>query len=88
MANSRPGNDTNSKPSRYRYPLIVGGAGVISLILGFIILGWLWLAWLGFILILAAAFLIRVSFFGDWIPTLFAAKERDHKDNLTLPPIE
>ena len=86
MANRRPGNGPNSKSSSYRLPLFVGLAAVIMLVLGFLIPGWGWLAWLGFVLILVAAFLIRVKFVGDWIPTLFAAKERDNEDNLPPPP--
>jgi hypothetical protein len=88
MADSRPGNDTNRKPSRYFFPLIIGGAGVISLVVGLFILGWVWLALLGFILIIAAAFSIRISIIGGWVPTLLTAKEGDHEDSLTLPPIE
>src|SRR6266852_4914305 len=79
-------NDPNSKPSPYRSLVPLGGAGVIMLVLGFIIPGWGWLAWVGFILILAAAFLTRLWFFGDWIPTMFQAKERDNKDSLPPPP--
>ena len=76
----------NSKPSRYRLPLFVGVAGVILLVLGFIIPGWGWLAWLGLILFFAVAFTVRLWFVGDWIPALFAAKERDHEDSLPPPP--
>ncbi len=55
------------------------------IVVGFIV-GWVWLVWLGFILFLAAAFLTRLWFFGDWIPTLFSVKERDHEDSWNLPP--
>jgi hypothetical protein len=85
MATHRTVNDQDSKPSKYRSLVPLGGAGVIMIVLGFII-GWVWLVWLGFILFLAAAFLTRLWFFGDWIPTLFAAKERDHEDSWNLPP--
>ena len=86
MTNRQTMNNPNSKPSQYRLPLFVGGAGVIMLVLGFTIPGWGWLAWLGFILIFAVAFTVRLWFVGDWIPTLFAAKERDHEDSWNLPP--
>jgi hypothetical protein len=76
----------NSQSLPYRYPVVVGAAGVILLVLGFIIPGWGWLAWLGFILIIVAAFLIRIRFVGDWIPTLLAGKERDNKNDLPPPP--
>ena len=79
-------NDPKRKPSQYRLPLFVGGAGVIMLVLGFTIPGWGWLAWLGFILLFAVAFTVRLWFVGDWIPTLFAAKERDNENDLPPPP--
>ncbi len=89
MVPRRTVNDQNSKPSQYRLPLIVGVAGVLSLVLGFIIpvQGWnVLLILLGFILLLAVAFSIRLWFIGDWIPTLFAEKERGNKDDLPPPP--
>ena len=86
MTNRQTMNDPNSKPSQYRLPLFVGAAGVIMLVLGFTIPGWGWLAWLGFILIFAVAFTVRLWFIGDWIPTLFAAKERDNENDLPPPP--
>lgn len=90
MANRRTVNDPNSKPSNNRDLAFVGVAGVIlivlGLVLGFIIPGWGWLAWLGFILILAAAFTFRLWFIGNWIPTLFADKEHDNEDFLPPPP--
>jgi hypothetical protein len=76
----------NTQLSRYRLPLLIGVAGVILLVLGFIIPGWGWLAWLGLVLFLAAAFSVRVSFIGDWIPTLFARKERGNKNDIPPPP--
>ena len=86
MANRRTVNNPDSKPSKYRYLVFLGVAGVVILVLGFIIPGWGWLAWLGFILIFAVAFTVRLWFTGDWIPALFAEKERDNKDSLPPPP--
>jgi hypothetical protein len=89
MASRRTVNDQNSKLSKYRLPLFLGVAGVLSLVLGFIIpvQGWnVLLIFLGLILFLAAAFSIRLWFIGDWIPTLFAEKERGNKDDLPPPP--
>mgnify|MGYP002404275163 CR=1 FL=1 len=87
-ANRRTENDPNSKPSQYRVLVFLGVAGVIMLVLGFIIPGWGWLALLGFLVIWAAALTFRVGFIGAWIPTLFAEteKERDNKDFLPPPP--
>jgi hypothetical protein len=85
-ANRRTVNDPNSKPAQYRDLVFLGVGGVILLVLGFIIPGWGWLAWLGFILIWAAAFTFRLGFIGAWIPTLLAKKERDNKDFLPPPP--
>ena len=85
MATRRTVNDSNSKPSPYRSLVPLGGAGVIMIVLGFII-GSVLLVWLGFIFFLAAAFLTRLWFFGEWIPTLLAAKEREHEDSWHLPP--
>ncbi len=76
----------NSQPSPYRYPAVVGVAGVVMLVLGFTIPGWGWIAWVGLIVIIVAAFLIRIRFVGDWIPTLFGAKERDNEHDLPPPP--
>ena len=78
-------NEQNSQPSPYRLPFFLGGAGVLMLVLGVFVLGWPWLAWLGFFLTLAAAFSIKLSFFGDWIPALYAEKEQG-KDSLPPPP--
>jgi hypothetical protein len=89
MVPRRTVNDPNTKPSQYRLPLFVGVAGIILLVLGFIIPvhGWnLLLIVLGLILLFAAAFSIRLWFIGDWIPTLFAEKEPDNKDDLPPPP--
>jgi len=89
MVPRRTVNDPNNKPSQYRLPFFVGVAGVILLALGFIIpvQGWnVLLIALGSILLFAAAFSIRLWFIGDWIPTLFAEKERDNKDDLPPPP--
>ena len=89
MVNRRPGNDPMSKPSKYRLPFYVGVTGLILLVLGFIIpvQGWnALLMVLGFILLFAAAFSIRLGFIGDWIPTLFAEKERGKEDDIPPPP--
>lgn len=89
MANTRPENELKSKPSKYRLPLFVGVAGIILLVLGFIIpvQGWnLLFIWLGIILLFAAAFSVRLWFIGDWIPTLLAGKERGKDDDLPPPP--
>ncbi len=89
MEARRTVNDQNRKPSPYRLPLVIGAAGVLLLVLGFLIPvpGWnVFLILLGFILILAAAFSIRLSFMGDWIPTLFAENERGNKGDLPPPP--
>lgn len=85
MANRRIVNDQNSQPASYRLPFFLGGAGVVMLVLGVFILGWVWLAWLGFFLTFAAAFSIKLSFIGDWIPSLYTEKERG-KDGLPPPP--
>ena len=85
-ANRRNVNDPGSKPSKNRDLAFVAVAGVILLVLGFIIPGWGWLAWLGFILLIAAAFTFRLGFIGAWTPTLFAEKERDNEDSWRLPP--
>ena len=84
-ANRRTENDPDSKPSPYRGLVFLGVAGFIMLVLGFII-GWVWLVWLGFALIFAAAFTFRLWFIGNWIPTLFTEKERDQEDSWRLPP--
>lgn len=55
------------------------------LVLGVYVLGWVWLAFLGFFLTFAAAFSIRLSFFGSWTPALYDEKEQD-KDSLPPPP--
>jgi hypothetical protein len=74
-----------SKPSPYRLPVLLGAAGVILLVLGFII-GWTWLVLLGFALLLAAAFSVRLWFLWDWTPTLFAEKAHDEDPWHILPP--
>jgi hypothetical protein len=89
MAIGRPENELERKTSKYRFPLIVGVAGLILIVLGFIIpvLGWNTLIiWLGFILLIAAAFSVRLWFIGDWIPTLLAEKERGKEDDIPPPP--
>jgi len=89
MVPRRTVNDPDTKPSPYRLPILVGLAGVILLALGFIIpiQGWnVLLIVLGLMLLFAAAFIIRLWFIGDWIPTLFAEKGRDSKDDLPPPP--
>ena len=55
------------------------------LVLGVFVLGWVWLAWLAFFLTFAAAFSIKLSFFGDWIPALYDEQEQG-KDSLPPPP--
>ena len=59
---------------------------VVMLVLGLTIPGLGWIAWVGLIVIILAAFLIRIRFVGDWIPTLFGPKERDNEDNVPPPP--
>jgi hypothetical protein len=62
---------------------------VLLLVLGFLLPvgGWnVLLVVLGILLILAAAFSIRVVFIRDWIPTMFAEKERGNKGDLPPPP--
>jgi hypothetical protein len=89
MAIGRPENALERKTSKYRFPLIVGVAGLILIVLGFIIpvLGWnAVIIWLGFILLIAAAFSVRLWFIGDWIPTLLAEKERGKEDDIPPPP--
>ena len=78
---SRP----DRKPSPYRLPVLLGATGVILFVLGFII-GWGWLALVGFLLILGAAFSVRLWFFMDWTPTLVSAKEHDEDPWHILPP--
>jgi hypothetical protein len=85
MTTSPTESSPNRKPTHYRSLVPLGGAGVILLVLGFII-GLTWLAWLGLICILATAFLTKLWFFGDWAPTLLAAKEHDHENPWHLPP--
>lgn len=89
MNNRRRANDQNSQPSPYRVPFFLGGAGVLMLVLGLFVLGWVWLALLGFCLTLAAAFSIRVSFFGgwagNWAHALYDEKDQG-KDDLPPPP--
>ena len=86
MKNRRCVNDQNSQPSPFRLPFFLGGAGVLMLVLGVFVLGWVWLALLGFFLIFASAFSIKLSFVGDWIPALYDEKEHDHEDSWRLPP--
>ena len=71
------------KRSSYRLPGIVAAAGVLLLVLGFSIPGWGWLAWIGFVLLIAAAFTMGITFYGDWIPSLFRS---DKTDDLPPPP--
>ena len=76
-------NEPARKRSPYRFPAIVGGVGVLLLVLGFTLPGLGWLAWVGFLLCIAAAFTIWISFSGGWIPTLFRS---DNKDDIPPPP--
>ena len=89
MTNQRTENDLERTPSKYRFPLLLGVAGLILIVVGFIIpvQGWnLLLIWLGFILLLAVAFSIRLWFIGDWIPTLLAENERGKEYDIPPPP--
>ena len=61
MANHR---DPNSKLPQYRVPFCLGGAGVIILVLGFIIPGWGWLLWLGLTFAFSAAFALFLWVYG------------------------
>src|SRR5215471_20735074 len=69
--------------SHYRLPAMVAVAGVSLLVLGFSLPGWGWLAWIGLALFIAAAFTMRITFFGEWIPSLFRP---DKTDDLPPPP--
>ena len=62
MATPPPESRPHSKPSPYRLPVVLGAAGVILLVLGFL-MGWGWLALVGFLLILGAAYSVRLWFF-------------------------
>jgi hypothetical protein len=89
MAIGRPENELERKTSKYRFPLIVAAAGLIFIVLGFIIpvLGWnTLLIWLGIILLLGASFSAKIWFIGDWIPTLFAENERGKGNDIPPPP--
>lgn len=90
MANRPTVNDSNAKLSKNHNLTFAAVAGVILLIvgvvLGFIIPGWGWLAWLGVLLLWAAAFTFKLGFIGKWIPTLLSGKERDNEDFLPPPP--
>jgi len=86
MNNRRSVNDQNSQPSPYRLPLFLGGAGVLMWVLAVFVLGWVWLALLGFLLFLSAAMSLRAWFFWDWRPTLVKAKEHDEDPWHILPP--
>ena len=83
MTNRRTPHILKSKPSRYQYAVLVGATGVILLVLGFIIAGWVWLVWGGFALILAAVYFVSS---GSWptLPTYLARQEPD--DNQSSPP--
>lgn len=83
MEPSNSGNNQPRKHSPYSFPAIVGVAAVVLLILGFSIPGVGWLAWIGFLLLISAAFTMGLSFYGDWTPALFT---HEKKDNLPPPP--
>ena len=85
MKNRRSVNDQKSQTSPYRLPFFLVGAGVLMMVLGVFVLGWVWLGLLGFFLTIAAAFSIRLSFFGDWTPALYDEKDQG-KDSLPPPP--
>ena len=87
MVPRRTVHDSNTKLSQYGLPFVLGVVGALLLALGCIIpiQGWnVLLIWLGAILLFAAAFSTRLWFIGDWIPRLFAGKERDKKDDYPL----
>lgn len=92
MAPVRTVNDQNRKPSPYRLPLLLAVAGVLLLVLGFLlpVHGWnMLLIALGLILLLAVYLSMQLWFKGAGIAGLFAEKERDTEDNsphLPLPP--
>ena len=89
METRRPENVQNSQPSPYRLPLFVGAILLVLGLLGFLlpVQGWNWLLIvLGLTLLFAVVFSIRLRFIGDWIPTLFAAKERGKEGDLPPPP--
>lgn len=73
------------KPSPYRLPVLLGAAGIILLVLGFI-MGLTWLAMAGFLLFLSAAFSLRAWFFWDWRPSLYKTNEHDEDPWHILPP--
>lgn len=85
MATPPTESSPTSKPLPYRLPVLLGAAGVILLVLGFIF-GWTWLALVGFLLFLGAAVSFRAVFFWDWRPTLDKAKEYDEDPWHILPP--
>jgi len=85
MANRRTPHILKSKLSRYQYADLVGSTGVILLVLGFIIAGWVWLVWGGFAFILAAVYLVSP---GSWptLPTYLARQESDDSQNSPPSP--
>ena len=76
---------TERKSSPYRLSVLLGAVAVILLMLGFI-LGWTWLALVGFLLFVSAAASLRTRFFMDWRPTLVKANEHDEDPWHILPP--
>jgi hypothetical protein len=80
----------DSKASKNRNLTFAVVAGVILLVIGvvlaFIIPGWAWVAWIGVLLLWAAAFTIKLDFFGKWMPALLNGKERDNEEFLPPPP--
>ena len=86
MATPPTESSSHRKPSPYRLPVVLGAAGVILFVLGFIIPGWGWLALVGFLLFLGAAYSARVWILWDWRPTLVSTKEHDEDPWHILPP--
>ena len=80
-----PESSPTRKLSPYRLSVLLGAAAVLLLVLGFI-LGWTWLALLGFIFFISAAASLRTRFFLDWRPTLVKANEQDEDPWHILPP--
>ena len=80
---------TESSPTRklspYLLSVLLGAAGVILLVLGFI-LGLTWLALVGFLLFISAAASLRTRFFLDWRPSLVKVNEHDEDPWHILPP--
>jgi apolipoprotein N-acyltransferase len=89
MINRRTTNKSHGRRSSYLYAAIVGITGVVIFILGFIIPGWVWLAWVGFALIVAAIYILRTWNIGPFLPHFSTWKEGDDgTGSPPFPPLE